>query len=567
MSQLSGTSGTRKPAVKLLIVCGVTDVDHSWFFGNFLGFYRMLHRPGVDEDFKSSYPIREYFDENQSVKFGRKGSADWTPMEVYTKDDWKNNQPFWTQYSHQRWDDLVPDVLTYLRQAALTMIKDDIINVILLGHGSARGTSLGNEYLSSDQLAAAFDRFKSGVQVNLVVQSCQSGIFTDKIQAANQQERYVHVSASAYQSSWADLRSPSGNYRNSVFSGAFLRNLGYAVDQSATARTLEGHIAFVAREGKDNPNDPTAKATPQNYTKLNITTPFLDVLFTQFVDRGFVTAPHIARRVLSPPNLAAVSSVAPLPGLRRDAVESTVEALNQEFDICTHGGSESQDAGLRNGFSSNLYKFSHNMVNLQSYTTMLGRTLKTMKWRFRIQEHFWFAVEGLADNALVNLEDKQLCTRNMRWESLPMWMENLVDMLGSFSFAKECGLQASERHAGFFQPPLIWLAHIIGYASPNIAAVMSYLVTTKVLGDFNREHFDTCGKLGADQWVKLWDAAPAIKYPQIGFWLPQDFNDSNTIRREFPQRYNTLVIFYENYFGKDTWGDSSLIEASSCFTP
>ena len=111
--------------------------------------------------------------------------------------------------------------------------------------------------------------------MNVVVQSCDSGIFMDKISAKKERQRFIHTFISCDDWSWAAQISPSGRFPHSVFSGAFLRNLGLVGSAETTDGTLEEHVNFLKLNTSD----------------IILIVRFLDVLFTDFVDRSFSQTP------------------------------------------------------------------------------------------------------------------------------------------------------------------------------------------------------------------------------------------------------------------------------------
>ena len=69
-------------------------------------------------------------------------------------------------------------------------------------------------------LAAALDYFKHGLQVNVAVQPCISGSFTNRIKAHNKPKQFVYTSSRLTEISCTDALSRSGRFRNSKFPGA-----------------------------------------------------------------------------------------------------------------------------------------------------------------------------------------------------------------------------------------------------------------------------------------------------------------------------------------------------------
>lgn len=91
-----------RPTTKFLVVCGTKSVADDWLFGNFLGFCRALILLGVEGDFWSCFPSREYFQSPyDNVKFGTRGSSqapeDQQAIEIFSKAEFYNGEKFWKQ--------------------------------------------------------------------------------------------------------------------------------------------------------------------------------------------------------------------------------------------------------------------------------------------------------------------------------------------------------------------------------------------------------------------------------------------------------------------------------------
>ena len=150
----------QQPVSKFLVVCGATNAaSDSGLFGNFLGFCRALRSLGVEGgDFWSCFPIREYFDDghhHDSIKFGRRGTngqdslVEQGNMEIFTKVDFYNGERFWDQIAGDRVDGLCEDVLRYTETQSKKLVAGDIFNIILIGHGTEEGTSIGSKILQA----------------------------------------------------------------------------------------------------------------------------------------------------------------------------------------------------------------------------------------------------------------------------------------------------------------------------------------------------------------------------------------------------------------------------------
>ena len=300
-------AASRKSVTKFLVVCGAYETDDAWFFGNFVGFCRALQVLGVDGQFWSCFPVRQYFEVWDSVEFGGKGPGesveDRKEIAIFTNGDFNDQPELWTHWDPSRRQELPSAVLDFVQDLSKELEAKDILNLVLMSHGNPLGIDSGGQTLTNQALAETLSKLKHGVRVNVIVQSCHSGSFVETIKAKNQNQGLVHTSSQHAQSSYSARLSISGRFRNSQFSGAFLQSLGFAVDPDTSNWTLEGHINWVKRVGKGSGDDPDALANPDHHIKdVALVTKFVDVLFTDFVDRKFIQAANVARRVLTPPH-------------------------------------------------------------------------------------------------------------------------------------------------------------------------------------------------------------------------------------------------------------------------
>lgn len=266
-------------------------------------------------------------------------ASEWQPIEVYSKHAFQHHPPFWrqftvsTQSSYQQSGRLLEAVQLQIDDYSRNFKSGDIFNIFLIGHGNDEGVILGNEVFHAADLANHLDHFRSGVRVNVIVQSCSSGSSVDRISARHQHQRFVHASSQTDQSSYTDARSPSGRYRNSVFTGGFLKSLVHASRPAAKDNwTLQAHHAFVAREGKSRPPTP---ADPQHWTNIDYLNRFIDVIFTDYVEVSFTQTQNTACRVVTPPNLAEPIVSTPTTQPSEELLELALKLVKDEMDM-TH---------------------------------------------------------------------------------------------------------------------------------------------------------------------------------------------------------------------------------------
>lgn len=563
-------STTQQSVTKFLVVCGAKSASDSWLFGNFLGFCRALKILGVEGDFWSCFPIREFFEgHHNSISFGRRGTGqspeDQEALEIFTKADFYSGKRFWDQVSWERAEQLSGDVLSYTESQAKKLEAGDIFNIILIGHGTEEGTSLGGEILQAKDLAKALDNFRPKVRVNVVVQSCHSGVFMDKISAKNQRQRFVHTSSSSNELSWTAQISPSERFRNSVFSGAFLRSLGLAVSPETTDWTLEGHINFLKREGR---GEPGTKANPQHYTSdIVLITKFVDVLFTDFVDRSFsqtTTATNVARRILTP-SAPLTGPSNPPSNIPWQHVQNASKCITAELGFAGNSAGE-KDAALIQAATSSNYLFENKKISAELYQQRQAELIRALGWRFRIQEYFYLAMEGLANKDLVDFDlafRYPMCWGVKADSRVPI----IVKLLKSLEVVHECCAPDPGDMLGRFDSVVYWLATIIVRSCSDLRRTMSYLMTTGLLGKVNIEYLKTIEHENITIGKPPQPPTTKELLPQIGFWLPQSSNMSvGGCTWGGVGRYYRVKANFEQFFGQGSWGISDFIENSLMFT-
>ncbi|KAK0511307.1 hypothetical protein JMJ35_005880 [Cladonia borealis] len=557
----------QQPVSKFLVVCGATNAaSDSWHFSNFLGFYRALRILGVEGgDFWSCFPIREYFDEghhHDSIKFGRRGRDGQNSLkeqeamiEIFNRAQFYSGERFfWDQISGDRVDQLADEVLRYMEIQDKKLVAGDIFNIILIGHGTEEGTSIGGKILQAKDLAEVLDTFRPGVRVNVVVQSCDSGIFMDKISAKKERQRFIHTFISCEDLSWAAQISPSGRFPHSVFSGAFLRSLGLVGSAETTDWTLEEHINFLKLNTSD----------------IALIVRFLDVLFTDFVDQSFSqtpTATNLARRIITP------STTVTRPGLPQhnipwQHVQNAVECIAAELDLAGDLGGE-KDAALIQAAASSKYLFENKKISKERYQQRQAELLSALGWRFRIQECFYLVMEGLANKDLVDfdLAPKYPMYRGVKED---LRVPVIVKILESFEIVQECCHPDPGHMEGRFDSAVYWLATVIVRSSTNLRRTMSFLIMIGLLGKVDLEYLNSIELEEVEDVDFSEPLHPPIMeeslLPQTGFWLPQS-SDKSVESRTWAAlgRYNRIKTSFEQFFGEGSWGIDDLIQNSLMF--
>jgi hypothetical protein len=559
----------KNPSSRFIVVCGASDVEESWLFGDFVGFRRVLDQLGATGEFLNVFPIREFFERGKGenvmfgteddrknameiynkdecendIKFGTEDDRK-SAMEIYTKDEWENekNQPFFKQYK----DDtlLYKDTLGFIDNATRTSEPGDSFTIVLIGHNNDNGISLGGgSNVEKAVLADLLAKFKPDVEVNLVIQSRSPGCFVDAIQAANQRPRsYLETSAKAGQASHSDILCASSRFGNSVLGSAFDDLLGFAYAKAAP--------------GPDESN-------------LKLISKFADVLSTDHATISF-NCPHAARRILTPTSqdmqeiLAQQGSRSPeAPFVPSEALSSTSQMLEAEISL-VGGFLSDKDCGIVVIGTGARHARSLNRIDDKAYGQQLGLQLANFKWRFRIQEPFYLAFQALEENGLVSSVEE--C-----FEYPIAWRENsdtvfgLFKTLRKFRIARDsCSITSD---MGLFEAPVTWLAVAIARTCPDVQKALQFLHDSQVLGPFDKEAFEDRGEIKVQ--VNRQEMACKVQkdIPQIGFWLPQNIKWRSNMGPwacNVRDRYRAMKSAYEKCYGEDSWGydaiEPSLVE-------
>ncbi|KAK3171489.1 hypothetical protein OEA41_003573 [Lepraria neglecta] len=574
---------TREPRTKFLVVCGASVADDSWFFGNFLGFCRVFMSFNVDGEFWNTFPVKEYFDTgvHASLKFGKKSGKNETAYELYTKWEFEHRQQFWKQFpvvtghhtglagQTDQGQGLISNILAHIDKMSKELIARDIFNIILMGHGDPLGVSLGGQKLHAEMLATALDHFQPGVQVNVVVQSCMSGSFINRIKAHNQPKRCVHTSAQATAKSYTDAISGSGRFRNSKFSGTFVRSLGFAYDEQTKQPkpwSLKYHIDHVLQEGKTLPIN-----EPQAHIDLDLLSRFMDILITDFVDYSFTSGTQTARRIITPSNPAITPPRAqPVAPLSDDHLTPIIETVRSELSFINDELPEPDDARLCQAFHESQYFLTSRGQRLidedaVKYSNFVRRQLEALRWRFRVQEPFYHAMEALVNKDLLSIKEIRKGPLKFR---MTEGTAGITTVLRSFSVMQACLDDSSNDLQGLFPAPVMWFAALIQRACTDIQGIMSFLLTTKILGELDQDYFESIAdychefSVSVDEESIPSEEARKPHLPAYAFWLPQDFRSGREFAISWERRYSNAKRIYEGCFGEGSWGDDSEIKES-----
>lgn len=202
--------------------------------------------------------------------------------------------------------------------------------------------------------------------------------------------------------------------------------------------------------------------------------------------------------------------------------------------------------------------------DLTRYQDMIAEQLQGLRWRYRIQESFWFALEALTNEGLLNLAR---ITSPIACGNIPADIWEIAAVLECFETVQGCMSLESDELEGSFQAPVMWFAMLVRRCSVDIYKTLDYLFTTGLFGDLDESHVESIDWTVQNHTGSITNAEVPMAYddgklPAMGFWLPQTFDDSSGFGQRWHQSYSQTVRVYENWFGVGSWGDWSDVELS-----
>jgi hypothetical protein len=557
---------------EFLVVCGAKTTKDDWFFSNFIGFSKSLIKLEASAKFLSCFPIGKFWEGNPKrtdIKFGRKEENNdfWKPMAIYTKFDYYNRERFWDQYDAEDEGVKLVDVsLQCIHDAAKQFVPGDSYTIILLAHGSDENggsISIGGKPLRHHDLAIALQEFQTGVQVNLIVQSCYSGLMIQRHRKNRRikDHKYVHTSATGAEGSFPNhIISSSGRLRGSPFSVAFLKCLDLAVDKDSAKWTLKGHEVYMSRAGKSYCNAQEKTAHPDMQTTNDLLSNFIDVLFSDFVCRHW-SHPAVARRVITPLDLDTQIPPRQDEGLSEQDTHSAMESIEKELAcmgttvVCDYeaglaGQLPDIQWGLRNGGWHPVYG------------TRIGSVLQGLRWRYLVQENYFLVMDALRMKGLIDIE-LSLATTVVNYNP-PEFLYYYKSMLRCFPFVT--AVEAIEpdgkcEFEGQFRMPTMWLAQILARSCNDIYHAFDIIAALQLFG--------TPDPTRLEKWKN--EDIPVQKskripnpgegeMPSVAFWLPDalvNLDDVHRFRTSYLKRKADLKAEYEHCFGIGTWSSDN----------
>lgn len=249
-------------------------------------------------------------------------------------------------------------------------------------------------------------------------------------------------------------------------------------------------------------------------------------------------------------------------------LEAAEGALESEFSLVDTDMPFHDDMRMVSAFYGTAhFKKTHRLVgsDLVKYGKMMAKQLEGLRWRFRVQEPFWFALQALANKDLLKLEDLHSPVI-FTWDKTTPAVREVAELLESFQLVKECVTMQGPGLEGSFRAPVMWLAVLIVRCGTENQKIFEFLVTTRILGDPDEAHLLAIDKVVlSGSGYKVAEELPAKQSEELreyGFWLPQIFDNLQGFQKNWEKRYGRIWRVYELCFGTDSWGDCSDIKMS-----
>ncbi len=561
---LSGPSS--RSTTSHLVVCGAEDTAlDGWLFGDFLGFTSALReqsRP-VNGTFMNCFDLDKYFvlTDRKDVKFGRReeiGDDNWDSgdeLVVYTRWDFEHRTRWWEQLNQEERRTIIPRVLEWIRTRSQEAKAEDIVSIILIGHGSQQGIILGGTTFTPADLATACSSFAPDVQVNIVIKACYSGAFAKAFKVSNQRNIYIHTSANDDEPSFSATRSISGRVRNSLFVVAFERTLGLMRDPEEIW-TLEKQSSFVNRKL----NGPTVpldeRSAPQVVSDSPKTRLMKDIMYRDYVDVTFCNAPVRARRVLTPQNdaLPLHRPVTRLNNITAADFQAASAVISREMGLIE------TDYPAHGDFGVTELWFSRERATPQYRAKFIVQIVQALAYRFKIQEQFLVVVENLIWIELLSI-DALYTPMNLSPNGRSQSIRTVLEALQCFSFGQECMDYRPNLPGNRFEAPARWLATVIVRSCADWTRILNRLSTIQMLGASDSDRIRELRKKNLKFTVNSEESeSKEVESPQFGFWLPHGMKIRDFCET-WSTRYLSVKDVYERVTGYE-WPDHSIVESA-----
>ncbi|KAL8965121.1 MAG: hypothetical protein Q9183_004014 [Haloplaca sp. 2 TL-2023] len=438
----------------------------------------------------------------------------------------------------------------------------DSIIIIFLAHGVAtqvvgksaipRGLQLGTSTLFADKLVAELRNFDRDIQINALSVSCYSGVFTNKLKADAQTNRWFLAAADEQESSWPTPRSPSNRYRNSTFTAGLVRSLGGFVT-SPTSPSLQMVKDEVTRACDCHP-DLTKRSIPQEYLAgARADQNAISLLFRATADFPVLPLNTAARR----------RNELDHSYLQRYPTPATPSSLGVSMAVSTIQNQVESFGGGSGGDFHEGHFDSAGYATKPSHLLLVSDVMRGLMWRARHQSnvfqvfmllclhgHCQLSSLGLPVNYAIRAKGDLVTWIETALLAFPV-MKQLLDP-GWKQIKFEHPNAVSWQN---FHPPWTWLAVMIARSAKDIHLVFDFIAQSQHLGEVDME------------WITELYPFPQTTMPEpnacstpsdgtgrLGIILPSGVDlqspneDFYAVHRLFYERLNKIERSFDAYF-------------------
>lgn len=208
--------------------------------------------------------------------------------------------------------------------------------------------------------------------------------------------------------------------------------------------------------------------------------------------------------------------------------------------------------------------FKKSKIGKDKYSDSIKGQMHVLRWRYRIQESFYLAMQALANNDLLN---PGFLAYPINVVKATKDVAIIVAMLNAFTVVQSCTSTQLGLY-GLFEAPVIWLAVLIYRSCSDLTKTFDLLITTRILGQFDESFANSLPAENIYFSSNPLPAKPSLPFdlkwrPVIGFWLPIYLQDDyQAFFTLWYETYGKIENAYERCMGENSWGSSRLIKDS-----
>ncbi|KAL8694227.1 MAG: hypothetical protein Q9224_003609 [Gallowayella concinna] len=543
----------------LLIVNGGGHNDFHGDFFRLVGFFGQCIRPDFQGEFWTCDDPNEYLKNSpfSDIKFGGDDVVFSKTHSLFQQDQKDRN---WVYVAPA---DLVDLVTEWLKKKSDPRYEfcakaNDSVIVIFISHGfgTKQGSSitghslhLGQNKLSANDLVPLLRQFPTNVQIDVLSNACYSGIFSEKVKADGQRNRWISTAAKLNEEASPAPRSSSNRYRNGLFVAGLVRSLGgfTTLKTPPSLRYVKDELPKATQAHPLTAN----KSTVLTYHDVDVRMSIEMLLFRQFADFPVVEENIAARRRIERQQhyLESFSSFPMSPP--REGF----------FDAVTMIRSELESFGQTEEPYSEGYFVSAAMGNPEYH---LADLLRGFMWRGRWQSNVFQTFMELCLHSVCDLsalaKPVDYFSKSPKW----IWVQSALACWPVFDELQQDGITVAHmenRYAQWqeFPAPIGWLAAMIVRSATNLTDAFDVIYTTQFFGDLDIARLQNLPE--RDFEPERWQPEPddsvstsSTVAPYLGMMLPEglDMTDpANTfegISQRFYERLNRIEVACEEYF-------------------